>query len=670
MNKSDGVVGQSRSLWGEVSAHNDRIPRPTGETCSHQPGMARAAGTGTGTGRIVRSVIERLPRPMATMPDWTSSRTPNGSSTARKSLSLPALPVTSIVIASGATSTTLARKSWTASSTWPRVSASAFTLTSSSSRSMESWSSSSTILITSTSLFSCLVTCSSGESSTLTTMVIRETSGCSVGPTARESMLKPRRLNSPAMRASTPGLFSTRTESVCVLIVRTPWFRALRDAHFARSSGTNARCARSSTSGSQVVLLELGRQVAGVLDVVVGGACGDHRPHHRVALDPEVDDDRHVVYLHCLVDRGVHLGRVVAGEPDGAVRLCELHEVRHPPRVLNLRLQVGVGVAALVEQGLPLPHHAERLVVDDRDLDRDVLDRARRELLVGHLEATVAVDRPDAGLRTTDLGAHRGRNREAHRAEAPGVDPGVGVLEVHVVRGPHLVLPHTGDVDRLGAGDPTDSLDDVLRGEALCRGVVPEGVLHLHSGEELDPALVVTGGALLLLGLQRDDQVGDHLARITHDRDVGHAVLADLGGVDVGVDHLGTGGEGVEVSGDPVVEAGTQVDDQVALLQARDRGDGAVHARHAEVLGVAVGEGPARHQRRHDGDPGEFGERAQLFGGPRADHATTDVEDWTTGLQDQPAGLADLLGVRPGHRPVAGQVELGGPPEGRLRLKR
>ena len=48
--------------------------------------------------------------------------------------SLSALPVASIVTASGATSTTLARNSWTVSSTWPRVSASALTLTSSSSR--------------------------------------------------------------------------------------------------------------------------------------------------------------------------------------------------------------------------------------------------------------------------------------------------------------------------------------------------------------------------------------------------------------------------------------------------------------------------------------------------------------------------------------------------------
>ncbi len=43
---------------------------------------------------------------------------------------------------------------------------------------------------------------------------MREISGCSVGPTASDSMLKPRRLNSPATRASTPGLFSTSTDSV------------------------------------------------------------------------------------------------------------------------------------------------------------------------------------------------------------------------------------------------------------------------------------------------------------------------------------------------------------------------------------------------------------------------------------------------------------------------
>ena len=35
-----------------------------------------------------------------------------------------------------------------------------------------------------------------------------------VGPTLSESMLNPRPLNMPAMRVSTPNLFSTRTDSV------------------------------------------------------------------------------------------------------------------------------------------------------------------------------------------------------------------------------------------------------------------------------------------------------------------------------------------------------------------------------------------------------------------------------------------------------------------------
>ena len=70
--------------------------------------------------------------------------------------------------------------------------------------------------------------------------------------------------------------------------------------------------------------------------------------------------------------------------------------------------EVGVAVALVVEQRLPLPHHAERLVVDDGDLDRDALDRAGRQLLVGHLEAAVAVDRPHGRVGPPDLGAHCG----------------------------------------------------------------------------------------------------------------------------------------------------------------------------------------------------------------------------------------------------------------------
>src|SRR6266568_6646347 len=200
---------------------------------------------------------------MATIPDCTSSLIPNGSST-------------------------LARNRLTASSTRDRLSASALTLIRMSSRCTVEPGSSSTIFSTLISLFSCLVTCSSGCSSQLTTIVMREISSCSVGPTARESMLKLRRANSPAIRTRTPGLFSTSTDSVCLLI-----------------------------GGASPV----GRDAARELDVVVAGACRDHGPDHRVPVHDEVEHDRPVVDGHGPLDHLVHVGRLVAADALAAVRL-------------------------------------------------------------------------------------------------------------------------------------------------------------------------------------------------------------------------------------------------------------------------------------------------------------------------------------------------------------
>ena len=56
--------------------------------------------------------------------------------------------------------------------------------------------------------------CSSGADSTSTTMVMRLKRSSSVGATASEKMLNPRRLNSQATRASTPALFSTIAETM------------------------------------------------------------------------------------------------------------------------------------------------------------------------------------------------------------------------------------------------------------------------------------------------------------------------------------------------------------------------------------------------------------------------------------------------------------------------
>src|SRR6516165_4025229 len=377
--------------------------------------------------------MERPPRPMATIPDCTSSLMPNGSSTLISASSFSRFPVASTVITSSATSTTLARNRLTVSSTRDRLSASALILIRISSRCTVEPGSSSTIFSTLMSLLSCLVTCSSGCSSQLTTMVMRESSSCSVGPTASESMLKLRRANRPAIRTSTPGLFSTSTDSVCLV------------------NGTSP----------------VGRYAARELDVVIAGAGRDHGPDHGVLVHDEVQHHRPVVDGHGPLDHRVHVTGLRTADALAAVRLGQLDEVRDARAGRLARLvrsvQVGVGVPLVVEQRLPLPDHAEAAVVDDRDLDRDAFQGAGGQLLVSHLEAPVAVDGPHRGVRPAHLGAHSGGHGEPHRAQPARVDPGPRVFVVDELGGPHLVLPHAGHVHRLRARDPPDPLAHVLR---------------------------------------------------------------------------------------------------------------------------------------------------------------------------------------------------------------
>ena len=159
------------------------------------------------------------------------------------------------------------------------------------------------------------------------------------------------------------------------------------------------------------------------------------------------------------------------------------------------------------------------------------------------------------------------------------------------------------------------------------------------------------------------DQLGDHGFDVTDDRHVGVPVLADLGGIDVGVNDLGLRGERVELSGDPVIETGAQRDQQVAALQPGHRRDGAVHTRHAQVLVVAVREGAARHQCGDHRDAGQLGQFPQLFGGLAADDPAADVEHGFVRGGDQLGGLVDLTVVRFGVRLVARQIHARRPAE-------
>src|ERR1700753_3775688 len=238
--------------------------------------------------------MPRGPRDRDTIPDWAISRIPKGSSTRSSASSLRPSPVASMVNDSGDTSITLPRNKFTASITWLRLPASARTLISASSRATELSSSCSMILMTLISLLSCLVICSSGVSSAETTMVIRDMSFCSVAPTASDSMLKPRRENSAATRASTPGLSSTSTDNVWVFVA--PIICAAPPQNYVLH-----RRRRASGMPFGFVVEQRGDPTSG-LDLVVAGAGGHHRPNLRVGADDEVDHHRPVVDGACLVD--------------------------------------------------------------------------------------------------------------------------------------------------------------------------------------------------------------------------------------------------------------------------------------------------------------------------------------------------------------------------------
>src|SRR3954453_16511449 len=72
---------------------------------------------------------------------------------------------------------------------------------------------------------------------------MRDVVGSSVGPTASVSMLKPRRANRPATRASTPGLFSTRIDRTCLRPVRSP-----------ETASSSSRFRTSAVPGSPIAL--------------------------------------------------------------------------------------------------------------------------------------------------------------------------------------------------------------------------------------------------------------------------------------------------------------------------------------------------------------------------------------------------------------------------------
>ena len=116
-----------------------------------------------------------------------------------------------------------------------------------------------------------------------------------------------------------------------------------------------------------------------------------------------------------------------------------------------------------------MPRHA---VVEHHELDRQPLVRGGGELLHVEQQRALAGDAHDGGVRAGDLGADRGRQAEAHRAEPAGGDPAARAVEAQPVGRPHLVLADVGGHDRV-ALDGVERVERGLGGVPRRRVVAP-----------------------------------------------------------------------------------------------------------------------------------------------------------------------------------------------------
>lgn len=312
-------------------------------------------------------------------------------------------------------------------------------------------------------------------------------------------------------------------------------------------------------------------------------------------------------------------------------------------------LLVGVRVAVVVEEVLPLRNHALLLVVEDDDLDANVELSSGRELGEGHAEGGIAVDVNDKSIGLGNLGADGGGETEAHGTETTGGDHGTGVAPAEVLSGPHLMLADTGgDVGVLLAalGELAELLNEGLgldQTGALGALVVGKGPLGLPLVDLAEPLLAIGHG----LGVNLGDEELDVGGNITLDSLGSLDDLVNVLGKNLEVDDttttlgsgsLSSGSELVKVKGDTVIETSTKTDDQIGLLDGHVGVGGTVHTEHVKRLFIELIESTETVEGGGDGDRGLLGKGAEER------RTALGLDNTVAGVDDGLLGDVDELG--------------------------
>src|SRR5690606_25554253 len=209
---------------------------------------------------------------------------------------------------------------------------------------------------------------------------------------------------------------------------------------------------------------------------------------------------------------------------------------------------------------------------------------------------------------------------EAHGAETAGGEQVAGVEEGPGMGDPHLVQADVGGDDgvvRQKRGEVAAEVDRMQR--VLGGGRVGEGVLGAQGGGAREPVGVRLRG-------QAVEQAAQDVGGVAGEAEEGLLDLADLGGVDVDVGDGGARAEFGDLAGGAIVEARADGEDEVGLFEEVVGAAGGVHAEHAHVERVVVGQGAESHGRGDGGRVEAMGEFAGEAGAVGRDDAAAEVE--------------------------------------------
>src|SRR3954471_6337265 len=137
------------------------------------------------------------------------------------------------------------------------------------------------------------------------------------------------------------------------------------------------------------------------------------------------------------------------------------------------------------------------------------------------------------------------------------------------------------------------------------------------------------------------------MAAIPDDGNVDLDVLVDRRWIDVDMDFLRSGREGIDPAGDAVIETRADANHQIAVVHRQIGFQGAMHPEHPEPLRVGGGVRTKTHQGRSNGKAAELDQLAQELARPRtgADHAAASVEERTLGALHQLDCALDALEI-------------------------